>query len=226
MAGVGCSAAGSTASAATRPPSAWLSPLQKTNSPSSHKTLWLLSPPAPNLEDRFICGIRHQLGGLGREATFRGWHEKGFKEKVYVVVAIYERGDSQKRANQISGDRRRTATRFRRPVGTACGFCAGWVQAKCGPRTDSRRCLNAVPCMARRRWFGGRLHPLSEGGTRRVQRESLCRGGDLRKGRLPRSAQIRFLEIGGGPRRASGDQWERLVVFVPGGCRRNAGLGP
>jgi hypothetical protein len=43
--------------------------------------LRLLSPPAPNQEDRFICGIRHQLGGLGREATFIGWHEKGLKRK-------------------------------------------------------------------------------------------------------------------------------------------------
>ena len=51
------------------------------------------------------------------------------------------KGDSQKRANQISGDRRRTATRFGRAVGNGLCFCAGWAQAKREPRTNNRRFL-------------------------------------------------------------------------------------
>jgi hypothetical protein len=63
------------------------------------------------------------------------------------------KGDSQKRANQISGDRRRTATRFGRAVGNGLCFCAGWAQAKREPRTNNRRFLNAFLWMGR---SGGR----------------------------------------------------------------------
>ena len=56
---------------------------------------------------------------LGSRSYFQRVAREGFKPEVYVVVTIYERGDSRKRANQISGDCRWTATRFGPPVGTA-----------------------------------------------------------------------------------------------------------
>src|SRR5258705_5989258 len=61
--GVECSAAGSPTSTGPGPPSAWLSPLQKTRSPSSHSIWSLLPPPAPNHQDGSIGLLRHQVMG-------------------------------------------------------------------------------------------------------------------------------------------------------------------